>query len=63
MPEAALAKELGLDYATLALVANYAAGRGTSALAIPLETIATVMTPAMERVKDILEFAVVSDGS
>jgi 5'-methylthioadenosine phosphorylase len=63
MPEAALARELGLDYATLALVANYAAGRGNSALAIPLETISAVINPAMERVKDILEFAVVSDAS
>lgn len=63
MPEAALAKELGLDYATLAVVANHAAGRGSSALAIPLETVGSVMTPAMERVKDILEFAVVSDAS
>ncbi len=63
MPEAALAKELGLDYATLAVVTNYAAGRGSSAQAIPLGEIGSVMNPAMERVKDILEFAVVSDGS
>jgi 5'-methylthioadenosine phosphorylase len=63
MPEAALARELGLDYATLAVVANHAAGRGSSVLAIPLETVGSVMTPAMERVKDILEFAVVSDAS
>ena len=28
MPEAALAKELGIDYATLAMVVNLAAGRG-----------------------------------
>ena len=61
MPEAALARELRLDYATLALVANYAAGRGSSAQAIPLESIATVMNQAMGRVKDILEFLVVSD--
>lgn len=31
MPEAALARELGLDYACLALVANYAAGCGDAA--------------------------------
>jgi 5'-methylthioadenosine phosphorylase len=61
MPEASLAKELGLDYAILAVVANYAAGRGNSIQAIPLETIGAVMTPAMERVKKILELAVVSD--
>ena len=34
MPEAALAKELGLCYAAIAVVANYAAGRKTSAHAI-----------------------------
>ena len=34
MPEAALAKELGLCYATIAVVANHAAGRATSVHAI-----------------------------
>jgi 5'-methylthioinosine phosphorylase len=31
MPEAALARELGLDYACLAVVANWAAGCGDGA--------------------------------
>lgn len=62
MPEASLARELGLEYATLAVVANYAAGRGDSAHGIPLEAIGTVMSAAMERVKKVLEFAVVGDG-
>ena len=31
MPEAALARELDLAYAAIAVVANYAAGRGDSA--------------------------------
>jgi 5'-methylthioadenosine phosphorylase len=62
MPEASLAKELGLAYANIAVVVNYAAGRGDSRDSIPLETIGAVMNPAMERVKGILEFAVVSDG-
>ena len=62
MPEAALAKELGLDYATIAVVVNYAAGRGNSRDGVPLDTIGSVITPAMERVKAILEFAVASDG-
>jgi 5'-methylthioinosine phosphorylase len=61
MPEASLAKELGLAYATIAVVVNYAAGRGNSRDSVPLETIGAVMIPAMEQVKDILEFAVVSD--
>jgi 5'-methylthioadenosine phosphorylase len=63
MPEAALARELGLEYASITVVANHAAGRGDSVLAISLEAVPAVMTPAMERVKDILEFAVVSDAS
>ena len=61
MPEAALAKELGLAYATIAVVVNHAAGRGESRAGIPLETIGPVVVAAMEKVKDILEFAVVSD--
>jgi 5'-methylthioinosine phosphorylase len=35
MPEAALARELGLDYACLALVANWAAGCGAEVLGQP----------------------------
>ena len=31
MPEAALARELGMDYATLSLVVNWAAGKGNDA--------------------------------
>jgi 5'-methylthioinosine phosphorylase len=62
MPEAALAKELGLDYATIAVVVNSAAGRGGSRDSVPLETIGAVINPAMERVKAILEFAVADDG-
>jgi 5'-methylthioadenosine phosphorylase len=62
MPEAALAKELGLSYATIAVVVNYAAGRGNSRDQVPLETIGVVMSPAMERVRAILEFAVEQDA-
>ncbi|PTR13471.1 methylthioadenosine phosphorylase [Nitrosospira sp. Nsp2] len=54
MPEAALAKELGLCYATIAVVANDAAGRGTSAHAIRLEDAHAVLQTAMVRVKEIL---------
>lgn len=63
MPEAALAKELGLAYATIAVVVNHAAGRRDSRDSISLEAIGAVMAPAIEKVKDILEFAVVSDDS
>ena len=55
MPEAALARELGLDYAALAVSANFAAGRGASAHAIPLELIEAVLEKAMGRVRRIIE--------
>ena len=51
MPEAALARELELPYAALAVVANPAAGRGTSAEAVSLEEISSVLREAMERVR------------
>ncbi len=55
MPEAALARELGLQYAALAVVANYAAGRGESGRAIPLDKIEAVLEEAMGRVRGIIE--------
>ena len=55
MPEAALARELGLHYAALAVVANYAAGRGDAGHAIPLDRIEKVLEEAMGRVRRILE--------
>jgi 5'-methylthioadenosine phosphorylase len=62
MPEAALAKELGLAYVTIAVVVNQAAGRGSSSLGVPLEKIGGVMNPAMDRVRYILEQVVEKDG-
>jgi 5'-methylthioadenosine phosphorylase len=61
MPEAALAKELGLCYATIAVVANHAAGRETSAHAIRLEDAHAVLQAAMIRVREILERVVEFD--
>lgn len=55
MPEAALARELGLDYACLSVVVNHAAGKGASAQAIPLEELGAVMQAAMGQVQRILE--------
>lgn len=55
MPEAGLARELGLAYAALAVSVNYAAGRGDSAEQISLEQIRNVLAPAMGRVREILE--------
>ena len=55
MPEAALARELELDYAAIAVVVNHAAGRGDSAQAISLEGISRTLEGAMERVRTLLE--------
>ena len=61
MPEAALAKELQLNYATIAVVANYAAGRGDSAVGINMERVNVTASDTMERVRSILA-CVVNDG-
>jgi 5'-methylthioinosine phosphorylase len=55
MPEASLAREVGLEYAAIAVVANYAAGRGDSTHAIPLDRIEAVLEEAMRRVRRIIE--------
>ncbi|MEP6701358.1 MAG: S-methyl-5'-thioinosine phosphorylase [Betaproteobacteria bacterium] len=55
MPEASLARELGLHYAGLAVSVNHAAGRGHSAEQISLEQIKAALEPAMLRVRQILE--------
>lgn len=55
MPEASLARELGLQYAAIAVVANYAAGRGESARAVPLDRIGAILEEAMGRVRRIIE--------
>jgi 5'-methylthioadenosine phosphorylase len=54
MPEAALARELGIPYAALALVANPAAGRGASAESISLEEISRVLKETMGRVRQVV---------
>jgi 5'-methylthioadenosine phosphorylase len=55
MPEAALAREVSLEYAAIAAVANYAAGRGDSAHAVPLDKIGAILEEAMGRVRRIIE--------
>ena len=55
MPEAALAREIGLEYAAIAVVANYAAGRGDAKRAVPLDRIGAVLEEAMGRVRRIIE--------
>lgn len=55
MPEAALAREAGLPYAAIGVVANFAAGRGDSAKRISMDAIEAVLEVAMGRVRRILE--------
>ena len=55
MPEASLAREIGLEYAAIAVVANYAAGRGDSERAVPLDRIEAILEEAMQRVRRIIE--------
>ncbi|WP_006786459.1 S-methyl-5'-thioinosine phosphorylase [Thiorhodospira sibirica] len=53
MPETALARELGLCYATCAVVANWAAGRGEGE--ITMEEVGENVTKAMTDVRALLE--------
>src|SRR5213596_4004332 len=55
MPEASLAREIELGYAAIAVVANYAAGRGDSRRSVPLERIGAVLEEAMGRVRKIID--------
>lgn len=61
MPEAALARELALPYAALALIVNAAAGTGASGHHIDLPAAEQLARAAMARVERILE-TVVCDG-
>lgn len=63
MPEASLARELGLTYATIAVVVNDAAGRGQSREGIHLDSIDKIVEPAMVKVRKILELVVAADDS
>jgi 5'-deoxy-5'-methylthioadenosine phosphorylase len=62
MPEAALARELAIPYAALALVANPAAGRGASAQAVSMEEISRVMKETMGSVRLVVERMVERHG-
>ncbi len=59
MPEAGLARELGLDYASVCVVVNHAAGRGDSTAQVSLEGIARVLETAMDGVRNLLEHVIV----
>lgn len=55
MPEAVLARELDLAYATLAVVVNHAAGRGESAGGIRLEGIEQMLRQTIDRARRVIE--------
>ena len=55
MPEAALARELELDYATIAVIAISAAGRADSLDRVRLEQIGQVLQESLSRVRRIIE--------
>ena len=55
MPEAVLARELGIPYAAINVVANHAAGRGSSVNGIHFESLEHVLHEAMGRVRTIIE--------
>lgn len=55
MPEAVLAREADLPYAAIAVVANFAAGRGDSASAIEFARIEAVLKQSMVQVRGLIE--------
>jgi 5'-methylthioadenosine phosphorylase len=55
MPEAALARELDLCYAAIAVVANFAAGRAASSQGIRMEEINATLQTALTKVRRIIE--------
>ena len=58
MPEAALARELGIAYATIAVVVNHAAGRGESSQQVSMEKIFAVLESAMDKVRTLIDHVV-----
>jgi 5'-methylthioadenosine phosphorylase len=55
MPEAVLARELGIPYAMIAVVSNWAAGKGDSRDEIHFQAAGVVMEAALGKVHHILE--------
>lgn len=62
MPEAALAREAGLSYASIAVVSNWAAGRADSRHQVDLAAAESVFQDGIEHVHRILEALVKVDG-
>lgn len=55
MPEAALARELELEYAAIAVVVNHAAGRGESRNGIALDGIEAMLQKTIGRARHVIE--------
>jgi len=62
MPEAALARELGISYAAICPIANHAAGRGDSVHAIQYEELVDNLNQTMVRVRNIIAQLVRQNG-
>ncbi len=62
MPEAALARELGISYAAICPVANHAAGRGDSLHHIQYEELVEHLNQTMVRVRNIIAALVKQNG-
>ena len=58
MPEAALARELGIPYVSICVVVNHAAGRADSASEISMEGISQVLESGMDKVRALLDHVV-----
>ena len=58
MPEAVLARELGVAYVSVCVVVNHAAGRGDSVAGVSMESIANVLETGMDRVRTLIEHVV-----
>lgn len=55
MPEAVLAREMGLHYAAMCPVANHAAGRGSSMHGIQYEELSAKLDATMQKVRTLME--------
>src|SRR4029450_8288727 len=58
MPEAALARELGIPYVAICVVVNHAAGRADSASEVSMEGISQVLESGMDKVRALLDHVV-----
>lgn len=63
MPEAVLARELGLNYAAICVVANHAAGRASSVNGIRYQDVGAVLNEAMVKVRAALAHLVSIHGN